>query len=198
LVPALRPRRHGTLPHWRCRRKAAALLATIALVLLSGCSWMPFIGSKSNKPTEPACPVAAILRPLANTVVFGPGADRNPTGVAWYGILSDVSVTCQIKGDTLHAALDIVIAAEHAPAAKTDGPDLNYFVALTGSDQSILGMTRLSVHVTVPEPAKRGGVSDHVEVAFATGGRPMSDLTIDVGFQQTADAIEFYKKYRGR
>ena len=69
-----------------------------------------------------------------------------------------------------------------------------------GSDprQTILGKRSFAVHVTVADKAKRGGISDHVEVAFATGGRPLSDLNISVGFQESADAIEFYKHYRGR
>jgi hypothetical protein len=69
---------------------------------------------------------------------------------------------------------------------------------LTGADQSILGKKAFAVHVTVPDKAKRGGVNDHVEIAFATGGRPLSDLNITVGFQESPQAIEFYKNFRGR
>jgi hypothetical protein len=50
----------------------------------------------------------------------------------------------------------------------------------------------------LPDKAKRGGVSDHVEVAFNLGGRPISDLNITAGFQESQQAIEFYKNFRGR
>lgn len=167
-------------------------------MLVSACSNIPFIGSKKSEPVAPSCPVAAVLRPLANTPVFGPGADRKPVNVAWYGIFSDVSISCKESGDTLRASLDNIIIAERGPAVRGNDIDFDYFVALTAADQTILGKKLFSVHVTVPERGKRGGVTDHVEVAFNTGGRPVSDLNISVGFQQTPDAVEFYKHYRGR
>jgi hypothetical protein len=118
--------------------------------------------------------------------------------VAWYGVFSDISATCKMTGDTLHASLDNVIAAERGPAVRGNDVDFSYFVALTGADQSILGKKAFAVHLTVPDKAKRGGVNDHVEIAFATGGRPLSDLNITVGFQESPQAIEFYKNFRGR
>ena len=142
-----------------------------------------------------------ILHPLANTAVFNPTAtpgQLKPLDVAWYGIFSDVSATCTMSGSTLHATLDNVIVAERGPAARGNDVDFNYFVSLTGSDQSILGKKSFSVHITVPGQAKRGGVSDHVEVAFSTGGRPLSDLNLTLGFQESPQAIEFYKNFRGR
>jgi len=164
---------------------------------------VPFVGKKtaSQKPANPACPITVILHPLANTAVFGPTAapgDLKPLNVAWYGVFSDVSATCTMSGDTLHAALDNVIVAERGPAAHGNDVDLNYFVSLTGSDQSILGKKSFSVHIAVGDKDKRGGVSDHVEVAFSTGGRPLSDLNITLGLQESPQAIEFYKNFRGR
>jgi hypothetical protein len=180
-------------------RGAAALLAAFGLAVLAGCSSIPFFGKKAEKPAAaPACPVAVVLRPLANTAVFGPSGDLRPLNVAWFGVYSDVSATCQVSGDTLHATLDNIIIGERGPAAHGNDLDLNYFVALTAGDQTILGKKSFAVHLTVPDKAKRGGVDDHVEVAFPLGGRALSDLNITVGFQQTPQAIEFYKNYRGR
>lgn len=170
-------------------------------MLLAGCSHIPFIGKKSANPATPACPVAVVLHPLANTAVFKPGvaaADLRPLAVAWYGIYSDISATCRMSGDTLHATLDNVIVAERGPAVQGNDVDFSYFVALTGPDQAILGKKSFAVHITVPANQKRGGVDDHVEVAFSTGGRPLADLNITVGFQESPQAIEFYKHYRGR
>jgi hypothetical protein len=182
---------------WRYRG-AAALLAAFGLALLGSCSWIPFVGKKSTAPAAPACPIAVILHPLANTAVFSGTGDLKPLNVAWYGVYSDISATCTMSGGTLHASLDSVIAAERGPAARGNDVDFNYFVALTGSDQTVLGKKSFAVHVTVPDKAKRGGVDDHVDVAFATGGRPVSDLNITVGFQESPQAIEFYKNFRGR
>ena len=181
---------------------AAALVAALGLALLASCSWIPFVGKKqSEKPVNPACPITVILHPLANTAVFNPTTapgDLKPLNVAWYGIFSDISASCTMTGGTLHAALDNVIVAERGPAARSNDVDFNYFVSLTGPDQSIFGKKSFSVHVTVPDKAKRGGVNDHVEVAFSTGGQPLSNLNITVGFQESPQAIEFYKNFRGR
>jgi hypothetical protein len=184
---------------WRSRG-AAALLAAFGFALLASCSYIPFVGKKSEKTASPACPVAVILHPLANTAVFNPTAtgDVKPLDVAWYGVYSDIAVSCTITGDTLHVVLDNIIVAERGPAAKGNDVDLNYFVSLTGSDQAILGKKSLAVHVTLPDKAKRSGVSDHVELAFAMGGRPIADLNITAGFLQTQQAIQYYKNFRGR
>jgi hypothetical protein len=147
-------------------RGAVAASAIAAVALLAACSWIPFVGKKSESAVMPACPVAAILRPLANTVVFGPGAEQKPLYVSWNGIFSDISANCRIDGDTLHASLDNVIVAERGPGGHSNDVDFNYFVALT--------------------------------VAFSTGGRPLSDLNIIVGFQLSPDTVQFYKNYRGR
>lgn len=190
------------MPGWRFRGAAAVLVAG-ALALVAGCSsisnYIPFVGKKAETPATPACPVTVILHPLANTAVFRSNApDVKPPDVTWYGIYSDVSATCHMTGDTLHAALDNVIIAERGSAVQNNDVDLNYFVALTAGDQTILGKKLFAVHVTVPPGQKRSGVTDHVEIAFATGGRPVSDLNITVGFQETSQAVEFYKHYRGR
>jgi hypothetical protein len=179
-------------------RSVFALLAAVAVALLSACSWVPFIGKKSEPASAPACPVAAILRPLANTVVFAPGAEQKPLYISWNGVFSDISANCKIEGDTLHASLDNVIVAERGPSGHGNDVDFDYFVALTASDQTILGKKVFSVHVTAPPDSKRSGVNDHVEVAFSTAGRPLSDLNIMVGFQLTPAAAQFYKNYRGR
>jgi hypothetical protein len=182
---------------WRYRG-ASALLAAVGFALLASCSWIPFVGKKTEAPAAPACPIAVILHPLANTAVFSGTGDLKPLNVAWYGVFSDISATCKMAGGTLHASLDNVIVAERGPAARGNDVDFNYFVSLTGSDQTVLGKKTFAVHVTVPDKAKRGGVDDHVEVAFATGGRPLSDLNITVGFQESPQAVEFYKNFRGR
>jgi hypothetical protein len=181
---------------------AAALLAAIAIVGLAGCGSIPFFG---NKPAQPGvaggpggCPVAVILRPLANTVVFAGPGDLKPLNASFYGVYSDISATCQASGDALHVALDNIIVAERGPATRGNDVDFTYFVALTASDQTILGKKLFGVHVTVPDKAKRAGVNDHVEVVFNLAGRPISDLNISVGFQESPDAVEFYKNYRGR
>jgi len=121
--------------------RARAALTLIGLAALAGCSWISApVGwfsssSGSNGPPAATCPSAVILHPLAQTAVFAPGAARQPMGVAFYGILSDVTATCERAGDAVRAALDVVVIGERGPsAAKGDGVDLQYFVAVTGAE----------------------------------------------------------------
>jgi len=142
--------------------------------------------------------VTAVLKPLANTVVFAPGGQHRPLYIAWYGRYSDISSSCTLNGTTLHAALDNVIVAERGPAVRDNDVDLSYFVALTGPDQAILGKKTFAVHLTVPSGEKRAAVNDHVEVAFNTGGRPVADLGILVGMQIPPDVVDYFKHYPAR
>jgi hypothetical protein len=178
-------------------RGVAAAIAIGGLLSAAACSWVPFVGKKSA-PETPSCPVAAVLHPLANTVVFAPGTDRKPPYVAFFGLFSDVSANCTLTGTTLHAVLDNVIVAERGPSARGNDLDLSYFVALTTADQTILGKKTFTVHVSIPPTEKRGGVNDHVEMVFNTGGRPVSELSITVGFQDPPEVVDYYKHYPAR
>ncbi|HEX6441174.1 MAG TPA: hypothetical protein VF007_03240 [Stellaceae bacterium] len=184
-------------PRQRAAAHARALVAAIALALLSGCG---LFGSSSAKDEKSAatCPAAAILRPLAQTAVFAPGAKPQPMGVAFYGVLSEVNAQCERAGDAVRASLDVVVVGERGAAAKGDAVDLQYFVAVTGADQSILSKRSFPVQITIPPGTRRAGVTDHIEETIPLGGRPASELNIVLGFQQGPEVVEFYKQFRGR
>ncbi len=131
--------------------------------------------------------------------MFAPGAARQPIGVAFYGILSDVEVKCERAGDALRASLDVVVIGERGPAAgKADSLDLQYFVAVTGPDQAILGKRSLPVHIAIAADTKRAGVTDHFEETIPLAGRSPGDLSIVLGFQQSPEIVDFYRHFRGR
>ena len=186
---------------WRTRGRWTALLVMMAL---SGCSWAAgWFGSSEPAPrpiAEPnACPTAAILRPIAQTAVFAPGQPPQPTGVAFTGLLSEVEANCDRAGDAVRLKLDTVVVGERGPAA---GPaaavDLWYFVAVTGPDQAILGKRLFPVHIEIARDAKRAAVSDHIEETIPLGGRRPGDLTVVLGFQQSGEAVEYYRHYPRR
>lgn len=181
------------------RRTVGARFALIlsALAALSGCGW--FGSSQPRAAAAAACPAAAILRPLAQTAVFAPGAARQPTGVAFYGVLSEVAAKCERAGDAVRASLDVVIIAERGPAAGTASDvNLQYFIAVTGPDQAILAKRTLPVQITIPANARRAGVTDHIEETIPLAGRPPGQVNIVLGFQQSPEIVEFYRNFRGR
>jgi hypothetical protein len=139
-----------------------------------------------------------ILKPLANTAVFGAALERRPDNVAFYGLLSEVESKCEYSGDAVRMVFDVILVAERGPANKGDVADLTYFVAVTGPDQSILGKDPLSVRIVFNGPQKRAAVTDHFEKTISLAGRKGSDLTVVLGFQQSPEVVDFYKHFRGR
>lgn len=124
---------------------------------------------------------------------------HEPMGVAFYGILNDVSINCDAVAGGVHAALDVVIIGERGPAGgKAQGVDLPYFVAVTGPNQAVLSKRSFAVHVTIPADKLRAGVTDHIEETIPLGGQPPGALGIVVGFQQGPEIVDFYKHFRGR
>ncbi|MGH7044981.1 MAG: hypothetical protein ACREE2_01155 [Stellaceae bacterium] len=139
-----------------------------------------------------------ILRPLANTAVFGPAPERLPANVAFYGLLSEVDRTCEYTGNAVQVSLDVIVIGQRGPAAKGDTVDLGYFVAVTGPDRTILSKNPFAVRITFDPDQIRAGVTDHIEETIPLAGHQGSDLDILLGFQQSPDVIDFYKHFRGR
>jgi hypothetical protein len=181
----------------RAATYARVLGAAIGVVLLSGCGLFGFSSGKDETPAA-GCPAAAILRPLSQTAVFAPGANPQPMGVAFYGVLSEVNAKCERAGDAVRVALDVVVVGERGPAAKSEAVDLQYFVAVTGADQSIISKRSFPVQIAIPPGTRRAGVTDHIEETIPLGGRPASELNLVLGFQQGPEVVDFYKRFRGR
>lgn len=174
-------------------------LALSGLAALSGCGWFSSSSSEAKGSASAACPTVAILRPLSQTAVFAPGAPRQPTGVAFYGVLSDVESSCTQVGDAVRVALNTIVIGERGPTAgSAAAADLYYFVAVTGPDQTILSKRTLPLRIAIPANVRRAGVTDRIEETIPLGGRPPGELNVLLGFQQSPEAVEFYRNYRGR
>ena len=186
-------------------RLTLALVIVVLSSSLAGCGWVSSpVGwfSSSSAPSGPppaSCPNATILRPLAQTAVFAPGGQRQPMGVAFYGILSEVNAKCEVAGGVVRAALDVVVIGERGPAVgKADAVDLQYFVAVTAADQSVLGKHSYTVRIPIPADARRAGITDHIEQTIPLGAHSPGDLSIALGFQQSPEVVDFYRHFRGR
>jgi hypothetical protein len=193
--------RPGSQAHGLGWAGARAVLALSGLAALSGCG----LFSASSPSPEPAaasagaCPTVAILRPLAQTAVFAPGAAPQPTGVAFYGILSDVESKCVRSGDSVLVTLDTVVIGERGPAVgAATTADLQYFIAAAGPDDKILSKRTLPVQIALPAGARRAGITDRVEEWVPLAGRSPAEVKVLLGFQQSPEVVQFYKNFRGR
>lgn len=182
--------------------RRAAIAVSVALCLaLPGCSLFSDSDSAAPAPraSAAACPTTSILQALSNTAVFAAEPRRGAAGrtqqeVAFYGILSNVESSCAPEPGGLRVKLDVIVIGERGPAARGDGVDLDYFVAVTRPDQSILDKKRFAVHIAFEGNQKRAGVTDHIEMLVPEAGARPADLTILVGFQQSPEAVEFYRR----
>ena len=104
----------------------------------------------------------------------------------------------RVRSGNVKIALDAIVIGERGPAANGDAVDLQYFVAVTGPDQSILRSTPLAVRIAFESTQKRAGVTDHIEETIPLDGRKGSDLNVMLGFQQSPEVVDFYKHFRGR
>jgi hypothetical protein len=175
--------------------RAAEGVALLGLLGLSGCGWF---SSSSSRAAAEACPTAVILRPLSNTAVFGLAPERRPDNVAFYGLLSEADLKCDYTAGGMRISLDTIVIGERGPAAKGDAVELQYFVAVTGPDQSIISKKPLAVRIAFEGTQKRAGVTDHIEETIPLGNQKGSDLNVLLGFQQSPEVVDFYKHFRGR
>jgi len=178
-------------------------IALLCAASLAGCgtveSLNPFASASNAPPPPAACPLAVILQPLKQTAVFAPGAEHQPLGVAFYGILDEVRSRCEREGDTVRASLDIDVIGERGPSARGGtGVDLQYFVAVTGPNQTILSKRSFPVHVAIPANVKRAGITDHIVETIPLAGQRPGDLSLVLGFQQSPEVVDFYRHFRGR
>jgi hypothetical protein len=139
-----------------------------------------------------------VLRPLSNTAVFGPRPERRPENVAFYGLLSEAELKCDYAGDALRITLDAIVIGERGPASQGNSVDLQYFVAVTAPDQSVLSKRTFPVRIGLESNQKRAGITDHIEETIPLGGRKGADLNVVLGFQQGPEVVDFYKHFRGR
>jgi hypothetical protein len=183
------------------RRTFLGVGAALLLPALAGCSLFGSARSALLGPShaaEPACPAAIILQPLANTAVFVPGAAPRPENVAFYGVLDEVDSHCEAAGDTARMRLAVDVIAQRGPAAKGGAVDFTYFVAVTAPGDRILQKRPFTVRVTIPPDKLRAGVVDRFEEVIPLAGYKPGNLTLDLGFQQGPEVVEFYRHFRGR
>ena len=151
-----------------------------------------------SKPAEQTCPAAVILRPLANTAIFTPGAAPRPENVAFYGLLDEVDSHCESLQGAVRMRLAVDVIAQRGPAARGNVANFTYFVALTAPGEKILQKQPLAVQVTIPPGKLRAGVTDRFEEVLPLSGYTAGALTVDIGFQQSPEVVQFYRHFRGR
>ena len=69
---------------------------------------------------------------------------------------------------------------------------------MTGPDQAILSKKTFTVRIAFEPDQVHAGVTDHIVETIPLASHKGTDLSLLLGFQQTPDAVDFYKHFRGR
>ena len=147
--------------------RIAAVLAGLAApaALLAGCS------AGGGAPPL-LCPRPAIVDGLASVERYRPGApEGDPAGLAYRAALQNIGGTCTEDGQDLAVDVSVELVVEPGPAFAGPVAEVPYFVAVVGPGDAVVDRRDYVARVTVPEGARRGGVSEGFSQRFAGVGR---------------------------
>lgn len=169
---------------------AAALGLTLA-----GC------GAFDRAPPPP-CPRVGILGDAATVVKFRAGDGRDLTDVEHQGEILNVSRSCEVqaKGSAVETLVVIEMAASRGPAApETAQIQLPFFVAVVErATQRIIARDAIDGRVDILPGSRRAGSREEItERIPLPAGKTAVDYEILVGFDLTADQLEYNRRQRG-
>lgn len=169
--------------------RRAALVALLSLpAMLAAC------GSKR----EPACPIGSIPNDASKVTRFRDGPGRDLTDVVNQGEILEILVQCKYEKNVLVVNLQVAVAGQRGPADRSRKADFEYFVAILDPQGNIVTKEPFKVNFDFPPNRDRLAIVDELEPRV-----PLSDLAqgpnynIMVGFQLTADELEWNRKRRG-
>ncbi|MBB4285427.1 hypothetical protein [Roseospira goensis] len=191
----------------RRRPRAARALALVPLLLpvlllgglLTGCA-----NVFENREARP-CPPVRLEASTAELTRFRPGPGRDLTDVVLEAELAGFQGECQYLDDdaedaTTAARVDLVLdmTAALGPAAEGRRQDIRYFVAIPRFYPAPAGKQVFETSILFPEGTDRVryvGEEVSVTVPMAAGESAL-DYPIYIGFQLTADQVEFNRAQR--
>jgi hypothetical protein len=173
--------------------RAAALVA-LALTL-AGCGMF-------DRGPPPPCPRFGILGEAATVVKFRPGEGRDLTDVEHQAEILNVSRSCETgsKGAVVEAALVIEMAAARGPAAPEAAQiQLPFFIAVVErTTQRIVSRENVDGRVDIPPGRRRAGSREEITQRIPLpGGKGAADYEILVGFNLTAEQLDYNRRQRG-
>ncbi len=169
---------------------------TTALALsLAGC------GAFDREPPPP-CPRVGILGDAATVVKFRSGDGRDLTDVEHQAEILNISRSCELqaKGSAVETLLVIEMAASRGPAAPELAQiPLPFFVAVVErATQRIIARETIDGRVDILPGSRRAGSREEIaERIPLPPGKSAVDYEILVGFDLTADQLDYNRRQRG-
>ncbi len=175
---------------------APALAAiTVVGLALGGCS------SFSGDKLDLACPKVGILADTAKVTLFRPGAGRNagPTDVVAHAVVGDYSGSCTYDETGVTIDVSLALVAERGPAMVDTQVPLNYFVAISKPDGSVVTKNVFPTTIDFPGNAPRAGSREDLQPHIPLPrGQDARSYRVLVGFQLTPDQLEYNRRFAAK
>ena len=168
----------------RGHRSAFGLILALGV---AGCSVF------SNTPPPP-CPAASIVDDASRVSVFKDGPGRDLIDVQFEGEIDAIESDCDLNraGDEITTRTGVRIVATRGPAAEGTEVSFSFFVAVIDRNQQVLARERFdSVLVFDPSQRRIGVVEEIEELIPLPVGLSGADYEVLVGFELTAEQLEF-------
>ena len=164
--------------------------------LLLGLFGALFLASCASEPETRPCPQAVVLSDAGRQVKFN-GAGRDLTDVLFEATIETGRLVCEYDENLLDVSLQVQIFASRGPANSDRLANLNYFVAVASTGETVLA--RESFDIAIPFPGNRTRISALEEIGQVISlpeGTDGGYYRIYIGFDLTPEELEYNRANR--
>jgi hypothetical protein len=176
------------------RHIALRLALLAAPLLLAACETLSSLDFSPEPEIPPPCPRAVVGEGAGRLTRFD-GGGKDPTNVLFEAEIADLAGSCIYDDTEISVEMQIQIVAGRGPAATDDNAKVNYFVAVTRTDKTILAREAFDAVIELPGNQTRNEIIEEIEqtIPIPEGGSG-GNLVIVVGFEMTPDELEFNRQ----
>jgi hypothetical protein len=176
------------------RHTALRLALLAAPLLLAACETLSSLDFSPEPEIPPPCPRAVVGEGAGRLTRFD-GNGKDATNVRFEAEIGELSGTCIYDDTEISVDMQIQILASRGPAATEEGANVNYFVAVTRTDKTILAREAFDVVIELSGNQTRNEIIDEIEqIIPIPEGYSGANLVIVVGFEMTPEELEFNRQ----
>lgn len=167
--------------------RALGLLAILGLI---GCN-------QAAESLPPQCPAALIVSEAATITKFRAGPGRDLTDVTGEALLANLRAECAFdrRGVTMQLTMEVIAAL--GPANRERRLDLQYFVAVVDSTNTVVARETFPIQFTFAANQSRLGRGEEIEPRIPVADRArLAGHRVLIGFVMTADELAYSRRGR--
>ncbi len=176
------------------RHIALRLALLAAPLLLAACETLSSLDFSPEPEIPPPCPRAVVGEGAGRLTRFD-GSGKDPTNVLFEAEIADLVGSCIYDDTEISVEMQIQIVAGRGPAATEDDAKVNYFVAVTRMDKTILAREAFDAVIELQGNQTRNEIIEEIEqIIPIPEGYSGGNLVIVVGFEMTPEELEFNRQ----